>query len=125
MQGLAVGDGESDLAWLLCDQASPNGVALGPDILTLIIKPLDIAVHHHGKGHAIQAHGQPTIFHRCARVIGDGMELRGIPHFLHTLIEQIAQNAPLRVRRAANLEIIGGIAPIFAQPIAIGLKPAG
>ena len=52
------------------------------------------------------------------------MALGGIADFLHALLKQHLQDRAAVIRRAADQEIVGGIAPIFLQPFDIGLKTA-
>jgi len=52
------------------------------------------------------------------------MKLRGIAGLLHILAKQAFQYGALRIRCAADQEIVGRVAPILFQPIDIGLKAA-
>ena len=122
---LAVGDGEGFLHGLLGDQPAPDGIALRPDILAFVIEAIDIAIDDNGIGHAVEAHREAAIFQRRAGVIGHRVELRGIAHLLHALAQQILQDGALGIGRAADLEAVGRIAPVFPQPVAVGLEAAG
>ena len=62
---------------------------------------------------------------RRARVDRDRMALRGIADLLHALVEQHLQDRAAIIGRAADQEIVGGIAPILLQPFDVGLEPAG
>src|SRR5256885_71582 len=47
--GLGVDDGPGGLARLLGHQAAPDGIALGPEVLALVIEALGLAVDHHAQ----------------------------------------------------------------------------
>ncbi len=53
------------------------------------------------------------------------MALLGIADLLHALGQQHFQDRAAVIGRAADQEIIGGVAPIFLQPFDVGLKTAG
>ena len=121
---LGVRDRVGNLLRLLGHQTSPNGIALGPNILAFIIKAPACAIDHDAKGDGVQARDDSTVEFRRAGVDRDGVTLSRIANRRGTLLEQIFQHRPLRIWRAANDEVCRRIAPIFAQPADIGLKTA-
>ena len=62
---------------------------------------------------------------RRAGVDRDRVALRGVADVLHALGQQHFQDRAAVVGRAADQEIIGGIAPILLQPFDVGLETAG
>src|SRR5436305_1214 len=62
---------------------------------------------------------------RRAGIDRDRVALRGIADLLHALVEQHLEDRAAIVGRAADQEIIRGLAPIFLQPFDVGLKAAG
>ena len=125
VQRLAVADGEGPLIGLLRDQPAPDRVTLGPDILALVVEAFDILVHDDGIGHAIEPHRQAAIAHRRPRVVGDGVELGRVADLLDPLSQQILQHRALGVGGAADLEVVGRVAPVLPQPFPVGLEAAG
>ena len=75
---LAVDDRVGDLVLLLRDQPAPDRVALGPDVLALVIEPLGRLVHHDAERHAVEPGADAAIEFRRAGVDGDGVALRRI-----------------------------------------------
>ena len=62
---------------------------------------------------------------RRAGVDRDRVALGGIADVLHALVEQHLQDRAAVIGRAADQEIVGGIAPVFLQPFDVGFKTAG
>ncbi len=122
---LGIGNSVGNLLRALGHQTSPNGVALGPNVLAFVIKAPASAIDHDAKGDGVQARDDSTVEFRRAGVDGHGVTLRRIADRSGALFEQILQHHTLRIGRAANDEVCRGIAPIFAQPGDVGLKSAG
>jgi len=53
------------------------------------------------------------------------MALGGIADVLHALGQQHFQDRAAVIGRAADQEIVGGVAPILLQPFDVGFEPAG
>ena len=53
------------------------------------------------------------------------MALRDVADLLNVVVDQNAQNGAAIVRRAANQEVAGDLAPTLLEPIDIGLEAAG
>ena len=49
VDGFTVDNGIANLSWLLGDQASPNGVAFGPEIFAFIIKTFCVTVDYYAE----------------------------------------------------------------------------
>ena len=62
---------------------------------------------------------------RRARVDRDRVALGRIADLLHALGEQHLQHRAAIIGRAADQEIVGGLAPILLQPFDVGLEAAG
>ena len=62
---------------------------------------------------------------RRARVDRDRVALGGIADLLHALGQQHLQDRAAIIGRAADQEIVGGLAPILLEPFDVGLEAAG
>ena len=120
-----VEDDVGDLAGLRRDQPAPDCIALRPDVLALVIEALRIPVDDDAEHHRVMARDDAAVEFRRARVDRHRMALRGIADFLHALAEQHFQDRSAVIGRAADQEIVGGLAPILLQPFDIGLEAAG
>ncbi len=76
--GFLVNDRPCGLARLLRHQATPDGVTLGPEILTLVVEAVPFAVHHHAQRNAVDPRADAAIVERRAGIDGDAMGLRRI-----------------------------------------------
>ena len=74
---------------------------------------------------AVEPGDDAAVEFRRAGVDGDRVALRGIADLLHALVEQHLQDGAAVIGRAADQEIVGGIAPVFLQPFDVGLEAAG
>src|SRR5690606_36996904 len=120
-----------DLSRLLRDQSAPDRIALGPEILTLVVEAPGVAIDHDAERYAVDSRADAAIVERCARIDGDAMRLRRIADRVRARIEhELQQHAGVEAG-AANQEIVGGpfaigvLSPGFAQPFAIGFEAAG
>ena len=124
MIDLRIDDRIGDLVRLLRDQAAPDRIALRPDILAFVVEALAVAVDHDAEHDAVEPRGDAAVEFRRARVKRDGVALGRIADRHHALVEQHAQHRATVIGRAANDEIVGGVAPIFLQPFDIGFEAA-
>ena len=120
-----VEDDVGDLVGLGRHQPSPDGVAFRPDILALVVEALGVLVDDNAEHHGIMPGDDAAVEFRRARIDRDRMTLRGIADFLHALFEQHLQDRAAVIRRAADQEIVGGLAPILLEPFDVGLEAAG
>ncbi len=120
-----VDDRIGDLPRLLRDQAAPDGVALGPGVLALVVEAFALAVDHDAEDHAVEPRGDTAVEARRPRVDGDRVALRRIADIADAGVEQHAQHVATVIGRAADEEIVGGLAPVLLEPFDIGLEAAG
>ncbi len=122
---LGVADRIGDLVGLLRDQAAPDGIALRPDILALVVETVAVAVDHDAVGHAVQTRRDAAVELRRARVQRHGVALRRIADRRHALVEQVLQHPAAVVGRAADDEVVDRVAPVFAasSPGSPGTRP--
>ena len=120
-----VEDDVGDLVGLGGDQPAPDRVALRPDVLALVVEALGVLVDDDAEHHRVVAGDDAAVEFRRAGVDRDRMALRGIADVLHALVEQHLQNRAAVIGRAADQEIVGGVAPILLQPFDVGLETAG
>ncbi len=73
----------------------------------------------------VVARDDAAVEFRRAGVDRDRMALRGIADLLHALGQQHLQDRAAIIGRAADQEIVGGLAPILLQPFDVGLEAAG
>ena len=115
-----------DLVGLLGDQSAPDRVALGPEVLALVVEALALLVDDDAERHAIDTGHDArrrtwAPVHRSRRVALGGVADRlGMP-----LADQLAQHEALVVRGAADQEVVGRLAPDLAEPFEIRFEPAG
>src|SRR5690606_25606079 len=95
-----------NLTWLPGNEKAPDGVALGPEILTLVIEPLAIAVHHHAERHAVDAGTDAAIINRGARVDSHAMALRRIPDHVRSLVHHELEKHALIETGATDQEVL-------------------
>ncbi len=114
-----------DLVRLRCYESAPDGVALRPDILALVVKTSGVFVDNDAEHHGIVPGDDATVEFRRAGVDRDRMTLLGIADLLHALGEQHLEDRAAIIGCAADQEIIGGLAPVLFQPFDVGLKTAG
>ena len=121
---LSIDDHMADLARLLRHQPAPDGVALGPEILPLVIEALALLVDHDAERHAVDAGDDAAVEPGRAPVDRDGVALRRIADLAGAAIQQRAQQQALIVGRAADDEIVRHVAPVLLQPGDVRLEPA-
>ena len=122
---LGVDDRIADLAGLPGHQPPPDGVALGPEVLALVVEALRVAVDDDAQRHRVDAGDDAAVVARAARVDGHAVALRRVAHAPRALVEQELQHLAHVVGRAAHDEVVGGRPPRLAQPLEVGLEPAG
>ena len=120
-----VEDDVGDLVGLSCDQPAPDRVALRPDILALVVEALGVLVDDDAEHHRVMPSDDAAVEFRRAGVDRDRVALGGIADFLHALGQQHLEDRAAIIGRAADQEIVGGLAPIFLQPFDVGLEAAG
>ena len=96
-----VDDRIGDLLRLLRHQPAPDGVALRPGVLALVVEALRVAVDHDAEHHAVEPRGDAAVELGRARVDRHRMALRRIADRLDAGVEQHAQ-APRRGYRACR-----------------------
>src|SRR5581483_4926723 len=74
---------------------------------------------------AVEARDDAPVEAGRARVDGDRVALGGIADPGHALIEEVAQDAAPRVRRAADEEVLRRLAPVLLEPLDVALEAAG
>jgi hypothetical protein len=130
--GLAVDDRVADLPRLLRHEAAPDRVALGPEVLALVVEAPGFAVDHHAQRDAVDARADATVVQRSACVDGDHVGLRRIADPVGAVvIQQVLEQHALVEARAADQEVVGRpfaafvLPPGLAQPGDVGLEAAG
>src|SRR5438067_1961021 len=123
--GLRIDDDVPDLTRLLGDEAAPDGIPLGPEILSLVVEADRVLVDDDAEGDGVDPGDDPAVEFRRASVDGDGVALLRIAHLLHARREQRLEDPALVVRRSADDEIIGHLAPALLEPGDVGLESAG
>src|SRR6185312_16535745 len=88
---LGVDDRVRDLARLARDEAAPDGVALGPEILALIVKALALLVYHHAQRNAVDARADAAVIQRRAGIDRDHVRLGRVTDAIGAGVEQAAQ----------------------------------
>ena len=114
-----------DLVGLGRHQPAPDRVALRPDVLALVIEALGVLVDDDAEHDRVVPGDDAAVEFRRAGVDRDRMALGGVADVLHALGEQHFQDRAAVIGRAADQEIVGGVAPIFLQPFDVGLEAAG
>src|ERR1044072_6670281 len=66
-----------------------------------------------------------AVVFRRAGVDRNRVALGGVADVLHALVEQHFEDRAAVIGRAADQEIVGGLAPIFLQPFDVGFKATG
>ena len=113
-----------DLARLLRHQPAPDGVALGPEILALVIEAPALLIDHDAERHAVDAGDDPAVELGRAPVDRDGVALLRIADLPDAAVEQRAQQQDLVVGRAAHDEVVRHVAPVLLQPGDVRLESA-
>src|SRR5262249_26881969 len=83
-----VDDRVGDLIRLLCDESSPDRVALRPKILALIVKTIAVFVHDDSERHAIKACDDAAVEFRGPAVDGDSVTLTRVSDGFDTMGEK-------------------------------------
>ena len=103
----------------------PDGVALGPEVLALVVEPLCSRVDHDAERDAVHAGHDAAVEAGGAAIDRHGMALGRIARGAGAAVHQRAQDASGVVRRAPDQEVVGRRAPRRLQPVEIGLEAAG
>ena len=112
-----IDDGVANLALLASDQAAPNGVALGPKILALVVKTLAMLVDHDAQGHAVQAGGDAPVKQRRAGINGHAMRLGRVANRISPAVEHVLEKHAHVEARAPDQKVVGGpFAPLVLAP---------
>ena len=122
---LRVDDREGELIRLLRDQPAPDRISLRPEVLAFVVEALRLRVHGDAERDAVDARDDAAVEARRAGIDGDRMALGRIAGGLGAAVHQQAQQPAIVVRRAANQEVVGGVAPDLSQPLEIRLESAG
>ena len=117
-----IDDRKRRLVRLLGDQPTPDGIALRPEILALVVKTFARFVDRNPERNRIQPGGDAAVEPRCPSVECHGMEALRIAGGRGTLVEHSGQDPPVVVGRAANHIVVNCIAPVAAQPIEVRLE---
>ena len=117
-------NGIADLVGLSGNEPSPDGIALRPEILALVIKPLGVTVQDNAERHPVDAAGDAAVIFRGAGIDRHRMALVERTDRLHALIEQAFQHRAGVPRGAAHQKILRRLAPAFGKPVEIGLEAA-
>ena len=127
---LGINDGIGELPRLLRHQAPPDGIALGPEVFTLIVKTLCFAVNHHTQGNTVDSGAYAAVIQGCTGINGNHVRLGGVTNGIGALDQQMAQQCALVVARATHQKVVCRplttlvLSPSLAQPISVGLKTA-
>src|SRR6266851_6592192 len=114
-----------DLPRLLRDQPAPDRIALGPEVLALVVESLALLIHHNPEMHGIHTRDDPAVEFRRSRVHRDRVALARIAHLLRASIEQRAQHTALVVGSATDDEVLRHFAPALFEPGNVRLEAAG
>src|SRR5262249_7408715 len=110
---------------LLSDQATPDGVALGPEVLAFVVEARGVAVDHDAERHGVDPRHDAAVELRCTAVHCDRVALLRVADLTHAVVEEHAQDASLVVRSAAHDEVVGHLAPALLEPGNVRLESAG
>src|SRR5439155_1103586 len=80
---LRIDDRVGDLAGLLGHEAAPDGVALGPEIFSLVVEARAVAVHHDAERHRIDPRDDAAVELRRASVDRDRVALPRVADLGH------------------------------------------
>ncbi|MNF83069.1 hypothetical protein D3C84_653830 [compost metagenome] len=94
------------LVGLSRNQTAPNRITLGPEILTLIVKPFAIAVDNHAQGHAVDAGTDTAVVKRSPGVDGNHMCLSRVADCIGAKIEHPSQQHTGIEASAANQKVV-------------------
>ncbi|GBF25806.1 hypothetical protein MnTg02_00840 [bacterium MnTg02] len=121
---LGIDNRVGNLTGLPGDQQPPYGVALRPNIFSLVVKPLAVLVHDNRINNAVDPRANPAIIFWRPPIDGDGVALIGFAHLARAIIEKHPQHPAHIVTRAANEEIIRNVSPSLFEPREIRFKAA-
>ena len=125
VDGLGIYDDIGDLPGLLGYEATPDGVALGPDFLAFIVKTLAVSVNGNAERHAVETRADAAIKFGGTAVNCHTVSLRGIAEGFGSVVHHDLKHAALVIRRSADEEVGSFRAPRAGQPFGIGLIAAG
>src|SRR5207302_3951376 len=104
-------------------QPSPDGVALGPEVLALVVEALAKFIDGDSERDRVQPRGNAPVESRRPGVERHRVEPFRIARAGGALIEQAGKYSTVVVGRAADDVVVDGVAPVASQPVAIGLDP--
>ena len=107
------------------NKPAPDGIALRPEILALVIEPFSIPIENDAKGDAVNAAGDATVIFWRTGIDRHGMALVKGANRLHPMIQQAFQNGAGVPWCAAYQKILRSLAPPLRKPVKIGFKAAG
>ena len=125
VDGFRVHNAIGELIGLLRDQASPNGIAFGPDLLSFVIESAAQAVDHDAKGNGVEPRDDAAIEFRRAGIHGHRVKAFGIADGFCALVEQVGERRAIVIGRASHDEVIGGISPVALEPFQICFEATG
>jgi hypothetical protein len=121
--GFAIHNSVRDLLGTLSHQSPPDGISLGPQIFSLVVKAGALVINYYTEGHAIQSGHDASVKLRRAGIDGYGVKLCWVANRSDSLIQEVPQYKPSRIRSASNNKIVGRISPVLAKPIDVRLEP--
>src|ERR1051326_3852991 len=111
-----------DLVRLLRHQATPDRIALGPEVLTFVVKPVTVLINSDAQRHAVQPRHNAAVELGGAAVYRDSVALLRVAYRFSAGVQEKFQARAFVVRRPPDYKIACCFAPSLFQPFQIGLK---
>ena len=112
------------LSGLPRDECAPARVALGPQVFAFVREPLAELIDDDAERDAVEPRDDAAVELRRARIDRDRMAGSRIADRLRAGVEHRAQRRAGVVRRAADDEVVGRVAPGLLQPREVRLEAA-
>jgi hypothetical protein len=118
--------------WPGCSATSRPRIALGPEVLALVVEAVAVAIDDDAERHAVDPGADAAVIQRRPRIDGHHVGLGRIADPVGlVIVQQMAQQHALVEAGAADQEAVGRpvaagvLAPGVAQPLAVGFEAAG
>src|SRR5262249_18702041 len=112
-------------AWLLSEQSPPDGVALGPEVLALVVEAVALPIHDNAERDRVHASDNSSVELRRTAVHRDGVALSRVADLFGPAIQQHPQHSAGVVGGASDDEVLRYLAPALLEPGEVGLETAG